>query len=211
VPTAILKKYNLKQMNITANETFHIFNQGNNQETLFYEVEDYREFLKFFKKFVFPHAKILAYCLMPNHFHFLIHATEDSTKIKRVGNIDLCALSNGFRLLQSNYAQYINKKHNRSGSLFRQKTKAKSMLDGDEYYEFIAFQYIHQNPLKAGLVTRMENWEYSSFSDYCDPGKESFCDRELAYKLIGFDKENFIKEAYKTIGENSIKKYADGF
>ena len=97
-------------MNIIANETYHIYNQGNNQETIFYRDSDYKEFLKLFKNYVLPYGKVLAYCLMPNHFHFLIHATDDSTKIKRIGNIDLCELSNGFRLLQSNYAQYINKK-----------------------------------------------------------------------------------------------------
>jgi len=193
-------------MNIIANETYHIYNQGNNQETIFYRDSDYKEFLKLFKNYVLPYGKVLAYCLMPNHFHFLIHATDDSTKIKRIGNIDLCELSNGFRLLQSNYAQYINKKKDRSGSLFRQKTKAKSLFDGDEHYDFIAFQYIHQNPLKSGLVTRMEDWEYSSFSEYCYPLKESFCDKDLAFKLIGFDKENFVKENYKTIQENTIKK-----
>ena len=109
-------------------------------------------------------------------------------------------------MLQSNYAQYINKKYDRSGSLFRQKTKAKSLSDGDEHYEFIAFQYIHQNPLRAGLVTRMENWEYSSFADYYKMHKESFCDREFAFKLIGFDKENFVKESYNAIEENLINK-----
>ena len=126
-------------MNIIPDETFHIYNQGNNQETVFYEDADYRAFLKLFRKFVYPHAKVLAWCLMPNHFHFLIHATEDSAKLKQIGNIEVGELSNGFRLLESQYAHYINKKHARSGSLFRQKTKAKPMSEGDIHYEFTAF------------------------------------------------------------------------
>jgi hypothetical protein len=60
---------------------------------------------------------------MPNHFHFEIYATRDSVKIKKVGNIISTELSNGFRLLQSNYAQYFNKRQKRTGSLFRQKKK----------------------------------------------------------------------------------------
>ena len=57
-------------MNIIPDETFHIYNQGNNKGKIFYDDADYIEFLKLFRKFVIPHAKVLAYCLMPNHFHF---------------------------------------------------------------------------------------------------------------------------------------------
>ena len=91
-------------MKINAHEIYHIYNQGNNRETIFYAVEDYLEFLLLFRKYVYTHCKVLAYCLMPTHFHFLIYATEDSATIKRIGNIDSGVISNGFRLLQSSYA-----------------------------------------------------------------------------------------------------------
>ena len=102
-------------MNIISEETYHIYNKGNNQETLFLKNENYLQFLMLFRKFVSPYCKVLAYCLMPNHFHFLIHATNKSEKAIRIGNIDLCELSNGFRLLQSSegttavrkYSQYL--------------------------------------------------------------------------------------------------------
>lgn len=193
-------------MKITQDETYHIYNQGNNKERLFYEDADYIHFIKLFRKYVRPNCDVFAYCLMPTHFHFLIQASEDSAKTKRIGNIDSCVLANGFRLLQSNYAQYINKKYGRSGSLFRQRTKAKSMAEGDVNYGFTAFQYIHQNPLKAGLVTMMEKWKFSSFPDYAGFRNGTICNKELAFEIIGFDKENFIKESYDIIEENSIRK-----
>ena len=193
-------------MNIIANETYHIYNQGNNRERIFHEDADYIEFLKLFRKYVLPNCETLAYCLMPNHFHFLIQATELSAKNKLVGNLNLCELSNGYRLLQSNYAQYINKKKGRTGSLFRQKTKAKSLQDGHKNYGFIAFHYIHQNPLRAGLVQQLEDWGFSSFPDYAGRRNGTICKRELAFALIGLDKENFINEAGKHIDENKIKK-----
>ena len=193
-------------MNIIANETYHIYNQGNNRERIFHEDADYIEFLKLFRKYVLPNCETLAYCLMPNHFHFLIQATEQSAKNKLVGNLNLCELSNGYRLLQSNYAQYINKKKGRTGSLFRQKTKAKSLQDGHKNYGFIAFHYIHQNPLRAGLVQQLEDWDFSSFPDYAGRRNGTICKRELAFALIGLDKENFINEAGKHIDENKIKK-----
>jgi len=197
---------NLYKMNIIPNETYHIYNQGNNRERIFYEDVDYIEFLKLFRKYVLPNCEALAYCLMPNHFHFLIQATELSAKTKLVGNISLCELSNGFRLLQSNYAQYINKKKGRSGSLFRQKSKAKSLEEGDKSYGFIAFHYIHQNPLRAGFVQQLEDWNFSSFPDYAGRRNGTICNKELAFALIGLDKYNFIDEAYKEIDEKKLKK-----
>ena len=196
-------------MNIIATEIYHIYNQGNNRETIFYFDDDYMEYLKLFRKFVYPHCKVLAYCLMPNHFHFLIYATEDSATIKRVGNIDSCELSNAFRLLQSRYAQYINKQKDRTGSLFRQKANAKPMSDGDNHYQFTAFQYIHQNPYRAGLVKKMEDWRYSSFVDFAGLRKGTLCDYLLAEQLIGFDKVNFFEESYKNINEELLEKIFD--
>lgn len=193
-------------MKIIADETFHIYNQGNNQETIFYTDEDYIKFLELFRKYVLPKCKVLAFCLMPNHFHFLIYATDVSGRVKHLGNIDSCELANGFRLLQSNYAQYFNKKNTRSGSLFRQKTKAKSLADGDSNYGITAFHYIHQNPYKAGLVTAIENWKFSSFPDYACLRNDTLCDKELAFEIIGFDRENFLEESYRNIDERLIQK-----
>lgn len=191
-------------MNIISNETYHIYNQGNNREIIFIDQYDYTYFLTLFKKFVLPKCKVFAYCLMPNHFHFLIHGTGESDKKIKIGNIELSALSNAFRLLQSNYATYFNSKHGRTGSLFRQKTKAKPMNGGIEHYGFIAFHYIHQNPLKAGLVSRMEDWPYSSFREYLAHQNDSLCDHGLCFELIGFDRENFLEESYRVIDEKLL-------
>jgi REP element-mobilizing transposase RayT len=196
-------------MKIISGQTYHIYNQGNNQETIFYCNEDYLEFLKIFRKTVYPHCKVLAYCLMPNHFHFLIDATEESARIKRIGNIDSCELSNGFRLLQSSYAQYINKKYERTGSLFRQKAKAKSTSDGSGQHRLTAFHYIHQNPLKAGLVTKLEDWPFSSFADYAGLRNGTLCNKLLAQQLLGFGSGNFIKESYESININIEEKIFD--
>ena len=192
-------------MNITAENIYHIYNQGNNKETIFYEDADYCEFLTMFKKIVSPYSNLLAYCLMPNHFHFLNYCTQLSSSPKLIGKVESCELSNSFRILQSSYAQYVNGKYGRTGSLFKQKAKGKCLDEGDDNYPFTAFQYIHQNPLKAGLVTKMEDWKYSSFSDFINPGKESLCDIRLAEKLIGFDKNNFIWESYQFVDEKLLQ------
>ena len=189
-------------MKIAAGEIYHIYNQGNNRETIFYSHENYITFLQLYRKFIFPFCKTLAYCLMPNHYHFLIYATSDSERVKRLGNIDTCELSNGFRLLQSTYASYINRERTRTGSLFKQKAQAKSMHDGGKHYELIAFRYIHQNPAKDKLVKDLRNWPYSSYGDYANIRNGTLCDKELAATLIGFDIYNFVKELGKEINEN---------
>jgi putative transposase len=191
-------------MHISANEIYHVYNQGNNGEHIFYSDADYLEFLRLFRKHVFNHCKVLAWCLMPNHFHFLLYVSQESAIIKRIGNIDSTVLSNGFRLLQSRYAQYLNKKRGRTGSLFRQKTKAKALSEGTMHYGFIAFQYIHQNPWSAGLVQKLEDWAYSSYCDFAGLRKGNLCDLMLAEQIIGFDKNNFVAESYKAIGEEFI-------
>lgn len=150
-------------MIINPDEYLHIYNQGNNRQRIFFDDGNYEFFLKKVKKFIVPTVDILAYCLMPNHFHFLVHTTKLSGQLIRVGPINIPTVANGFRCLQSSYAQAINKRYNRSGSLFRQKTKFK--LLGEEAYIVNCFHYIHQNPVKAGLVVDMNDWPYSSCND----------------------------------------------
>jgi REP element-mobilizing transposase RayT len=58
-------------MKLYPNHLYHIYNQGNNQQKTFLDRDDYLIFLRKVKKFLSPYADILAYCLMPNHFHFL--------------------------------------------------------------------------------------------------------------------------------------------
>ena len=149
-------------MHFEANRLYHIYNQGNNKQLLFYSRDNYIYFLKLYQKFVSNNGDLLAYCLMPNHFHFLINTTENSIRTKTVGSLQLTELSNGIRMLLSSFSSAINKQENMTGSLFRQKTQAKLLENESVNYPFICFHYIHQNPMKAGLVSRLEDWEFSS-------------------------------------------------
>jgi len=71
----------------------------------------------------------------------------------------------------------------------------------DSNYGYIAFHYIHQNPIKAKLVSKLEGWKYFSFPDYAGFRNGNLCDQELALQLIGYDKANFISESYSMIDE----------
>jgi hypothetical protein len=80
------------------------------------------------------------------------------------------------------------------------------MSDGDSNYGYIAFHYIHQNPIKAKLVSKLEDWQFSSFNDYAGFRNGNLCDQELAWQLIGYDKANFISESYNMIDEEISNK-----
>jgi len=193
-------------MQFEIDNIYHIYNQGNNKQLIFHSSENYHYFLKLYKKFVLPHADLLAYCLMPNHFHFLVNTNLQSIKTRKVGSLNLSELSNGIRMLLSSYSLAINKQENKTGSQFRQKTQTKLLKIEDTNYPFTCFQYIHQNPLKAGLVERMEDWEYSFFKDYLKIRNGSLCNQDLAKNLIGFDESNFMKESYSVIDNDKIAK-----
>ncbi|MEX2569261.1 MAG: transposase [Cyclobacteriaceae bacterium] len=193
-------------MSLQQDKLYHFYNQGNNRERIFFSTENYLYFLGKFRKYVWPHCQVLAYCLMPNHFHFLINTTKASVVEAKVGSLDIPALNNGFRQLLSSYAQAINKQEGRSGSLFRQKTKAKLLEESDEHYPFICFNYIHQNPLRAGLVSKLEDWEFSSFADHVGIRNGSLCDQEPAKSLLGISKESIYEESYQVIPSDLVKQ-----
>ena len=144
---------------------------------------------------------------MPNHFHLMIYCDDRILNFKKQGGLEIDVLTNGIRKLLSGYARIYNSRHHQSGSLFRQKTKSKCLSDinfnygvkqQDDYY-FNCFHYIHQNPLKAGLVKKLDDWEYSSFKDYAMLRNGTLCNKSLAAKFCSFEPETFIHTSYEII------------
>ena len=171
---------------------YHIYNRGNNQQSLFFNDHDYQLFIELCNKYIVSRSSILAWCLMPNHFHFLVEINENSLERIVWGGNQMPAITNGFQLLQSIYAKTINNRNNRSGSLFQQKTKSKLLETMD--YAATAFNYIHQNPVKAGLVKEMSDWEYSSFRDYCGLRTSLLSDVNLGKSIFSISEKDFESE-----------------
>ena len=192
-------------MEFFENELYHIYNRGNNRQQIFFNPDNYLFFLEKVRKFILPHCDILAYCLMPNHFHFLINADNRTISTKVIADKEKNILSESIRTLLSSYTQAINKQNKTSGSLFQQNTKAKAILKGSNLYDLLCFHYIHQNPMKAKLVEKMEDWAYSSFKDYCGLRKGTLCDQELAIRLLDFDKKAFYEDPYRIINNDDLK------
>ena len=99
---------------------YHIFNRGNNKENIFKEARNYPYFLKLCKKYIAPIADIHCYCLLPNHFHFLLHTKENTTS-----KIITQAFSNFFNA----YTKSINSTYKRTGSLFQERFGRKFIDD----------------------------------------------------------------------------------
>ncbi|HEX5150408.1 MAG TPA: hypothetical protein VFW07_03105 [Parafilimonas sp.] len=186
---------------------YHIYNRGNRQQTIFFNRDNYIYFLEKVRKYMLPCSDILCWCLMPNHFHFLVNTTEASCTMVEKQNLPVQRLTESIRLLLSSYTKGIQKQQQFKGNLFQQKTKAKPVSGTERSYAFIAFNYIHQNPYNAGLVKKIEDWEFSSFRDYIGMRKGNLCNQQLAALLLDLDTNisNFYKASYMVIPDADVK------
>ena len=175
-----------------------MFNRGNNKQPIFIRPENYPYFVKGIERYLTPNCDLIAWCLMPNHFHFLIHANANSISVIEDGSFKRQRFSQAIKQLLSSYTKAINKQEQRTGSLFQQKTKAICVTDNDQH-DAIAFHYIHQNPMKAGLVKRMEDWEYSSFKEYLGLRAETLCNLNLAHERLAINFNRLLEESYKVV------------
>ena len=123
---------------------------------------------------------------------------------------NLQTLSKSIGKTLSSYTQAINIQNKTTGSLFQKKTKAKCLTDlpvnATEFlitdYLINCLNYIHLNPLEAKLVSRLENWPYSSWLDYYGSRNGGLCNRESAIRLLGLS--NFDILAYRNFVFNKI-------
>lgn len=184
--------------------TYHVYNRANGNETLFPKEANFEYFLSKYKEHVSSIADTFCYCLMPNHFHFLIRIKNErelssqpcqgSEPLTGLSEIDLSNfLSRQFSHLFNGYTQAINKQQNRKGSLFMRPFKRKRVTD--EKYLTKLVHYIHYNPVEAKLAQRPEDWKYSSFKDFINETRtDSQIDFVLKNEVIDWfeDLENFI-------------------
>jgi REP element-mobilizing transposase RayT len=186
-------------MQLTQGYIYHIYNRGNNKRPIFFSDENYLYFLRGMQKTIALSCDVLSWCLMPNHFHFLIHANEDSVIEIKDNSFPRQQFSQSIKQLLSSYTKAVNKQQAFTGSLFQQKTKAICTTGNENFFGATVFHYIHQNPMKAGLVTKMEDWDYSSFKDYCGLRNGKLCNKSLAFQLLDLDTKTFYSDSYGVI------------
>jgi putative transposase len=135
-----------------ADHYYHIYNRGVNREKIFFSSENYLYCIRLLKKNLARYSiTIVAYCLMPNHFHFLLKPGQDNN------------VSQFMKSLFTSYVQAVNKQQGRQGPLFQGRFCA-VVVDKEEYLVHLV-RYIHLNPAMAKLVSTPEAWTYSNYRD----------------------------------------------
>ena len=175
---------------------YHLYNQGNNRGKIFYSERNFEYFIEKIKKYIIPYADILSWCLMPNHFHLMLYIHRVTQPIHRVTAshpVNNRTLNDSIAIMLRSYTRAVNEEQNRTGSLFREETKAKclegiegispswftvngitqiNIQDPELQHPQVCFNYVHLNPVKHNLVKNISDWKYSSFHEYC--GNEEF-------------------------------------
>lgn len=164
---------------------FHVIVQGIDKETIFKEDRYKNQYLKLMKKLCEKYnTKIVAYCIMDNHAHFLLNTDEIQN------------LSKAMQTINCLYARYYNyMKDGRKGYVFRDRYVSEPITS--KRYFINCIKYIHLNPVKACIVKKCEEYKFSSYNNY----KQKFLNNELKENKI------FSKGDYEDIINNVYTDY----
>ena len=179
----------------SATGIYHVMLRGINRYDIFEDTDDYRMFLRILGHLVFrqdnnmnalpPLCTIYCYCLMNNHVHLLIREREEgiSEIMKRIG---------------VSYARYYNEKYERSGPLFQDRFRSEA-VNSIEYFMTL-LRYIHQNPVKAGLVKDVRDYKWSSWAEYENQSSTlGICDVRVVLNRL--DSENVYEWVTTPVNE----------
>ena len=219
---------------------YHIYDQGNNRRTIFFNRKNYMFFLRKIKTYITPYADILSWCLMPNHFHLMVLVNEITVGVASNSTVGVASsstvgvapsstvgvaqshtdsnrttshtdskkqrtINDSIGIMLRSYSQAINKQNNTTGKLIKEKTKAEcincpngitpsfitkngittiNIQTSDKQYPQICFDYIHNNPTKAGIVKLNTDWEFSSALDYSNIRNGKLINKNIAEQYI---------------------------
>ncbi len=174
---------------------YHIYNRGAHRKKIFLENANYLYLISLFKKYSSQYSVIIvAYCLMPNHYHLILRQKDG-------GNI-----SNFLRTTFNAYTQAINKRYNHSGTLFQGQCKSKQLNNDAHCLQVI--RYIHRNPVSSLLVSSSREWQFSNYLEWIGLRRGTTADFELRDSLFKTprDYEKFVEE-YVAEERTKIEKF----
>lgn len=198
---------------LATGEYYHIFNRGVNKLPIFENVHDYKRFVKSMLYYQIEGPKpsfslfspmkqtlnkekkiveIICYCLMPNHFHFLLRQIKDNGITEFLGKFS------------NSYTKYFNTKHGRVGPILQGEFKS-VLVENNEQLLHLS-RYIHLNPLVSGVTVNLEDYHWSSYPEYLSLSSTDLCSKEVileqfkeiqAYKQFVLDQADYsIKLEY---------------
>jgi putative transposase len=171
-------------MHFEPDHIYHVYNRGNNKIKIFFKEDNYIYLLKKIRAEWLLYCDIFCYCLMPNHFHFMLLVNPEGCKNIILGGkeTNIQKLSKAIGKTLSSYTQAINIQNKTTGNLFQKKTKAKCLSDFSQMnqnyttqeYLLNCFHYIHRNPLNSNLVSELKDWPYSLWPIFMDSEMELY-------------------------------------
>jgi len=209
-----------RKVPLVTGEIYHVFNRGIDGRTTFSNIKEYARAYQIMKYYRFssPPLKlsvflrisdskrqelqgsswgeklvsIMCYCLMPNHFHFMLR--------QEVGG----GISKFLSLFQNSYTRYFNTKNNRVGQLFLDTFK-NVLVESEEQLLHLS-RYIHLNPFSSSIVTSLDDlhkYEWSSLGEYINGSEDYICEKDTilssfktkeSYKRFVFDRAKYQRE-----------------
>jgi len=163
---------------------YHIYNRGVAKQKIFLDNQDYKVFLGYLKLYLsqpdlqgrtlkvaptrklknyYDLARLLAYCLLPNHFHLFVYQKESNT------------ITGLMRSIGTKYSMYFNKKYKRVGPVFQGRYKG-VMIVSEIQFIYLS-KYIHRNPLPLPTGTDLVGYKYSSYPVYLGKFNQGWVDK----------------------------------
>jgi len=172
---------------------YHIIMRGINRQIVFEENEDCVKFIQTLQKYkAICKYRLYAYCLMGNHLHLLLmEGTEP--------------LGNAMRRICSSYVLWYNKKYDRVGYLFQDRFKSEPVED-DGYF-LTVLRYIFQNPVKAGIVTKIKDYKWTNYTDYIEESNKT--DTDFVLDIFNTNRERAIRSFIEYINKTNDDKCLD--
>ena len=161
-----------KVRELVDNGIYHVYNRGNNRKNLFEDCEDFQTYLAMLgvakEKY---EADIFHYCLMTNHYHFLMRVKKGES------------LGPLMHKVQLSYVRYYKKKYSYCGHVFQERYRSPRIHE--ESYYLQCGRYIERNPVKAGMVEESDEYPYSSASFYTTGQRDNLITANLYYADMG--------------------------
>lgn len=190
---------------------YHLYNRGVAKQNIFLDYQDYKVFLSYLKVYLtlpnlqgpslkeppsrklknyFELARLLAYCLLPNHFHLMVFQKEIDT------------ITNFMRSIGTKYSMYFNRKYQRVGPVFQGRYKA-VLITTEPQFIYLS-KYIHRNPLPSRTdLEGLKDYKYSSYQNYLGLFNQTWVDKSEV--LSYFSKIN-PKQSYQNFVEETDER-----
>lgn len=193
----------VEKIKLESGNYYHIYNRGNNGQDIFFENQNYEFFLHRLDQYINPFCDVIAWVLLKNHFHLLVYVKDEievekldytATEIPKKIEVHL-----QFGHFFNSYAKAINKRYNRTGSLF-EKNFERILISHPQYFKNL-IHYIHYNPVKHGFTENVWDYPWSSYGSIISH-KPTKLKRDFVLEL--FNGQNEFKLFHR-----DIKNYDD--